>query len=250
MFYFINYLRAFATVLITNSHFAKVWPISAMATGGLLGNVIFFAVSGFCLFEIKTSFPKWYIKRFLRVYPIMACFTLITVLLGIHKITSFRSFVYLFIYPTNYIFLVWLMLLYVLFYVVAWTEKQKEKSLEIIVGFVAVAWLLVYVFAVDKSVYTIDDVSKPFIMFLYFLSMLLGALIKKNTEKYKNFKFINVILSLVALIVYFATKIIFTRYIKFANLQILNQFTIIIALYFVFITCMGFENYLKKSPCG
>ena len=41
MFEFINYLRAIATVLITNSHFANIWPVRELASGGLLGNVIF-----------------------------------------------------------------------------------------------------------------------------------------------------------------------------------------------------------------
>lgn len=46
---FIDLLKALAAVLITNSHLADVWPISAIASGGMLGNVLFFAVSGYCL---------------------------------------------------------------------------------------------------------------------------------------------------------------------------------------------------------
>ena len=45
MIEFVNFLKVFATVLITNSHFGDIWPVSAMASGGLLGNVIFLAVS-------------------------------------------------------------------------------------------------------------------------------------------------------------------------------------------------------------
>ena len=61
MFEFINYLKFIATLLITNSHFGDIWPVSAMASGGLLGNILFFAVSGFLLFNIKDSFPKWFL---------------------------------------------------------------------------------------------------------------------------------------------------------------------------------------------
>ena len=112
MFNFVNYLRVIATVLITNSHFSNIWPISAMAAGGLLGNILFFAVSGFCLYAIKDKFLKWISKRVLRIYPAFIFVTLITVLLGFYKIQSFKDVVYLFIYPTNYVFIVWLMVCY------------------------------------------------------------------------------------------------------------------------------------------
>ena len=45
----IVYLRVIATFLITNSHFKNIWPISALASGGLLGDILFFAISGYCL---------------------------------------------------------------------------------------------------------------------------------------------------------------------------------------------------------
>ena len=36
---FINLLRVLAAVCITNSHFANVWPVSGIASGGMLGDV-------------------------------------------------------------------------------------------------------------------------------------------------------------------------------------------------------------------
>lgn len=58
MYSFIHYLRTIATVLITNSHYSHIWPIADLAAGGLIGNILFFAVSGFCLFNIKENFGK------------------------------------------------------------------------------------------------------------------------------------------------------------------------------------------------
>ena len=168
MYYFINYLRTIATVLITNSHYSNIWPISAMATGGLLGNILFFAASGFCLCNVKENFGKWYLKRFLRIYPVMAIFTLLTVLSGFYPLASWGDAVRLFLYPTNYIFLFWLMVLYVPFYLVAWLSKRYKNIMEITLAGILFAWLLVYLLFIDKSVYHIDNVEKPFIMFLYF----------------------------------------------------------------------------------
>ena len=56
MYYFINCLRALAATLITNAHYTNVYPISIIANGGLLGDILFFAVSGFCLYNIKLKF--------------------------------------------------------------------------------------------------------------------------------------------------------------------------------------------------
>ena len=69
MIYFATVLRALAAMLITNSHYTGVYPTDFIANGGLLGNVIFFAVSGFCLCNPKQSFPRWYGKRIVRMYP-------------------------------------------------------------------------------------------------------------------------------------------------------------------------------------
>ena len=64
MFEFINYLRVIATTLITNSHYSNIWPIDILASGGLLGNLIFLSASGFLLFNVQIGFKKWYIKWF------------------------------------------------------------------------------------------------------------------------------------------------------------------------------------------
>ena len=127
MFNFINYLKFIATVLITNSHFGEVWPISSLATGGLLGNVIFLAASGFLLYNIKLPFHKWFLKRFLRVYPVLLCYTLFTVLIGEYPLKSFGDAFKLLVYPTNYIFLVWLLVCYCVLYIVAYADKHIGK---------------------------------------------------------------------------------------------------------------------------
>lgn len=43
---FINLLRVLAAICIPNSHFANAWPVSGIASGGMLADVLFFAISG------------------------------------------------------------------------------------------------------------------------------------------------------------------------------------------------------------
>ena len=180
MFEFINYLKLIATALITNSHFGNIWPVSALATGGLLGNVIFFAVSGFLLYNIKTNFIKWFPKRFFRVYPALVIFTLFTVLIGEYTLNNLNDAFKLFIYPTNYIFLVWLIVCYCIFYFVVHMDKKVNNFLEITMLVIFLVWILVYALVYDKSIYSVDNVSEPFILFLYTESMLMGALFRKG----------------------------------------------------------------------
>ena len=246
MFNFIYLLKLLATALITNSHYSAIWPVSALATGGLLGNVIFFAVSGFCLCRIKDGFVKWYGKRFLRIYPVMALFTLLTVVIGKYSITNLNGFIELFLFPTNYIFIVWILLLYVPFYVVSYADEKHDGVIKWTLTATVSLWLIVYMIFVDKSHYHIDDVNSPFILFLYFASMLIGALFNKNRKKFTQLKIKNFIFVLTSLVMYFGAKIIFSRYSRVSFLQPINQIAIIAALISIFAFAIGLEKILCK----
>ena len=67
MIFFITCLRALAACLITNAHYTGIYPIDLIANGGLIGDILFFAVSGYCLNNVKTLYPRWYGKRIYRV---------------------------------------------------------------------------------------------------------------------------------------------------------------------------------------
>lgn len=248
MYYFINYLRVIATVLITNSHYSNIWPIADLAAGGLLGNILFFAASGFCLLNIKENFGKWYLKRVAKIYPVMIIFTLFSILIGDYSLLNWKDAVWLFLYPTNYIFLVWLMLCYIVFYVTAWLSKKFDKVIEIVLATVITAWILIYFIFVDKSVYHIDNVEKPFILFLYFSSMLIGALFKKHINKFNETKILNIVLLLFSLVVYFGSKIAFSKIKAIVSWQILNQLSILIVLCCMFAVFIGLEERLRKIP--
>ena len=248
MYFFISYLRVIAAVLITNSHYAQIWPIADMAVGGMIGNILFFAVSGFCLYHVKGNFGKWILKRILKIYPVMIGFTLLTILIGDFSINSGKDLVYFFVYPTNYIFLVWLMISYVAFYFVTWISKTYQKCLEITLLVLLSAWILTYFLAVDKSIYHIDEVSKPFILFLYFASMLMGALFKKHEIKFQRVRLSHVLLLPLSLLVYFGSKVAFSKIEKIVFWQILNQASILFVLYLIFALALSCESKMKVGP--
>ena len=115
MIFYITVLRALAAMIITNSHYIGVYPTDLIANGGLLGDVIFFGVSGFCLMNIKENFSKWYLKRIIRIYPIVWIITTIYFFLGFYTFENWNLREY-FLYPTYYHFVASIIILYVPYY--------------------------------------------------------------------------------------------------------------------------------------
>ena len=67
-------------------------------------------------------------------------------------------------------------------------------------------------------------------------------------DKFGKIKAVNVILLFVSLIVYFGSKIAFSKIQSIVFWQILNQLSILLVLYFMFAVFIGLEDYFKKIP--
>ncbi len=252
MIFFVTVLRALAAMIITNAHYVGVYPTDLIANGGLLGDVIFFAVSGFCLANPKLGFFRWYGKRISRIYPQVWLVTLLYALIGIFSFAESGVFGLL-VYPTNYHFVASIMVLYIPFYFVSKYLLKRETDgrrwLWILFAVVLAAQLAVYIFAVDKTVYTVDTVRKPFIRFLFAVAMLIGVYFRMYLPKYRNKnRVINWIVLVCLLPVYFVSKIAFSKYAAFSNFQILNQYILLLLLWFVFRCFAGIDGRLEHLP--
>lgn len=248
MVFFITLLRALAACLITNAHYTDVYPIDLIASGGLLGDVIFFGVSGYCLYNIRQSFPRWYGKRLIRCYLPVILITALYLLLGSYKITSEQSFIYWFIYPTYYHFIASIVLLYVLYYFVIKTPFLKTH-IGSIMAVTAILYVAVYLLFYDRSYYHIDNVREPMIRFLFFECMLLGAWFKQHDEKFRNKQSLLSLLGvLLSFCVYFACKLTFSKYQAFSQLQGINQIVLFAFLFFIFRASSGYDCVLEKLP--
>lgn len=247
MVFFITVLRALAACLITNAHYTGIYPTDLIANGGLIGDVLFFAVSGYCLYNVKMSFPRWYGKRLYRVYPPVLIMTLVYVLLGAYSLADHNA-VWWFIYPTYYHFVASIIVLYIPFYFCMKIDWIKEHLVGVM-GAVAVIWVLIYFTIYDKSYYHIDKVREPMIRFLFMESMLLGALFRQNDVKIRNkFKVWYPFATLGMFLVYFASKLLFSRRESLSQFQILNQIAIFALLVLMFITFVGLDSKLEKLP--
>lgn len=78
-------------MLITNAHYTGIYPTDWIANGGLIGDTLFFALSGYCLTNIKTGFWKWYGKRLNRILPAVSLITIIYAVLGQYDLGNYAS---------------------------------------------------------------------------------------------------------------------------------------------------------------
>lgn len=79
----IDILKCIAAIIITNSHMELLYgKYSVLATGGAIGDALFFFCSGYTLFLGKDgSFFNWYKRRINRIYPTVFAWSIIAALL-------------------------------------------------------------------------------------------------------------------------------------------------------------------------
>ena len=67
----IDYLKVLAVFIVMNSHMELCYPKFAfLATGGAIGDALFFFASGFTLFiGRRMRFDNWYKRSLNRIYP-------------------------------------------------------------------------------------------------------------------------------------------------------------------------------------
>ncbi|MDB5295868.1 MAG: acyltransferase family protein [Phycisphaerales bacterium] len=121
-------LRLMAIVLIVNSHLESFYPRAWMAGGGLIGNMLFFAVSGFSLAVADMARPRpfgiWYLRRLTRIYPAVVLVTAVDLCLRGHYPTDLRDLVSLFLWPTSYTFVALIVPFYAVYY---WVMRLRSR---------------------------------------------------------------------------------------------------------------------------
>ena len=254
MYQFIIVLRTIACILITNSHGEEVYPIRILASGGLLGDVIYFAVSGYCLYSLKEiGFFHWYGKRLKRVYIPVWLTAGLFISTGIYGKISLERKLHLLFYPTHYHFVASILVMYIIFYfAIRWINRDKtqcERRLVYLIIATAVLFFALFYSIYDRSYYHIDDVNNHMIWHLYFISMMIGAYFRMNSEKYLGkTNLLSWLAILVSGVLYIATKLGCSRGIIHPAIQWVNQLTLLVLLLFIFRSFIGLEEVIKKLP--
>lgn len=80
----IDFLMFIAILMVVNSHLEEMYvgATKLLATGGVLGDALFFFCSGYKLFLGKMErFDNWYKRRIVRIYPSVVVFDILAVLI-------------------------------------------------------------------------------------------------------------------------------------------------------------------------
>ncbi len=240
--------RALAAVIITNAHYKGVYPIPALAAGGLLGDVLFFAVSGYCLANIRQSFHKWYKRRILRIYPSIVLTCLLFISIGFYKPSGLLDVVNLSIYPTNCHFVASIMILYIVFFFVM-TQPRTPSNIILIMSSVAIAFFVYYAGFYDKSTYRIDNVRMWPIRVLFFEAMLMGAYFKRERNRLLNQRdWRYLVIAPFILISYLASKLLFVKYEWLSPYQLANWVALLATLYTILRIMIGLEDRIQALP--
>ena len=247
MVVFIEFLRVLATCLITNSHYTGVYPLDFIANGGLVGNALFCAASGYCLYHVKGSFLKWYSKRLIRCYLPIWVISTVYVLLGFFSLED-RGLLYTFLYPTRYHFISSIVLLYIPFYFVMKWEVLRSR-LPMVMLALGVVSVLYYLFFFDKSYYHVENVRGVLYRISLFASMLLGAWFRQTDSKFRNrsCKWY-LLLAPLTFGVYMVLAYIFTRKPSLGQFQIASLLSMFLVHCFILRLFAGLDSRFEKLP--
>ncbi len=210
-----QFLRFIAILLIINSHLDKYYPIQSIASGGAIGNAIFFFLSAFGIYisqqKRNRNFDEWILGRIKRIYPTIWV-TVILLLMPVMLINGDLSsknilqFIGNFFYPP-YWFIQALLVFYIItFPLLKSIKKQKEL---ILFGVLFLIYLGSYLTWIDMSKWSIEKI--PFVIINYFIIFIFGIFIARRNDKIiysgiMNYIWLFLFVGLIYLHKYFITK--------------------------------------------
>lgn len=222
----IDIIKFFAALLITNSHMEALYPqnMTFLATGGAIGDALFFFCSGFTLFlKPMGRFDLWYKKRINRIYPtVFVRAILFALVFNIHNDINHTI-----IHGGGW-FVSCIMIYYVIAYIIDKIMSNHLKLSFVIASVISVCAYFLWDRPENFSMY--GDTYLKWIFF--FLFMLLGAIIGKNHTTVSGKKSL-IILSL-SLVTYYAIIIPAQRYVKINDLQLLSLIPLLSITFFTY----------------
>lgn len=174
-------IKFVATFFVLNSHMGICYPqYSFLATGGGIGNTLFFFASGFTLYFSKpTNFPDYYKKRISRIYPAVIGMAFISCLIWNNQANFIQSL-------TN----AWFINCIMGYYILLWVCRRLNLNLIYIIIFTTIIGLIILLYFNDFSKGLIYG-NQNLRYFIYFPFMAFGAYcgINRNKLRYKGHHF-------------------------------------------------------------
>jgi len=170
----IDFVKLLAVFFVLNSHMGICYANhSFLATGGAIGDALFFFISGFTLFlGGKYRFDNWYKRRLSRIYPSILAAGIVAALV----FSSEDSFVEI-ITAKRYWFVQCIFLYYVLLYPIKIYVKKLQAFFLVSFALVITSYFLFFDFS-GKGLFW--GSSEYFRWLFFFLIVLQGAILGKK----------------------------------------------------------------------
>lgn len=241
----IDIVKLLAVILITNSHMDIMYPkYTFLATGGAIGDSLFFFCSGFTLLLSKNrdlSFANWYKRRVRRLYPTIFSVAILSTLLCGKEL----NIISIILYGGKW-FGSCIMLYYIPLYFVQKYLRSKLWIVFTISGIISV----LYFFFIHKDIYVfaVQDIGK-LKWVCYFNVMLFGSYIGTKMNSLRiNPKF-DLVKLLVSVVVYYAIYVLIQRTHWLLPFQLFTYLLLLPVCYYFYkiCSCRLFVEFASKK---
>ncbi|EHJ40808.1 acyltransferase [Leyella stercorea DSM 18206] len=233
----IDALKFFAVLLITNSHMEPLYgEYSQLATGGAIGDVLFFFCSGFTLFlGQERRFDNYYKRRINRIYPTVLMWALMASVFFRQQ----YNMAYIVLYGGGW-FVSCIMIYYVILHFI---RKFAFNHLKDVFYFFALLTLVWY-WLIDKPIGYNMYGATYFKWCHYFLFMLLGAILGSHPTQRKIDLKIDIFKLIGCIILFYCILIVGRKSEMLHNLQVVSLLPLLGTTYYFYKVCKS--NALKS----
>ena len=226
----IDILKFFAALLITNSHMELLYgKYSMLATGGAIGDVLFFFCSGFTLFLGRMGrFDNWYKRRINRIYPTVFAWAI----LGAFIFNHHYGMDYTIIHGGGW-FVTCIMIYYVILYMIKRFMFNQLRLVFIIASVITIIWYLMINRPENYNMYG----ATYFKWCHYFLFMLLGAMMGVSKKEFKYSFGYDLMKLIGSVIIYYAIVFSGRLYPICSELQIVSLVPLFYIVYYSYKVC-------------
>jgi peptidoglycan/LPS O-acetylase OafA/YrhL len=241
----IDILKFLAVIFITNSHFDEQYVYAKeFATGGAIGDALFFFCSGYTLFIGRLGrFDSWYKRRIRRIYPSVFALAIVTSFIYGLKYDMFDIWI-----QGGEWFVSCIMIYYVFLYFI---RRYALKHLGWVYVILTVAILIWYIWFFEPKNVVWMYKWTYFKWLFYFLFMLLGAQIGLK-EKEEGVTIVSAKKTIVKLLlsIFFFYGILFfcEMYPNVGYLQIVSLLPLVGVCIYFYNMCQALKNRILRNP--
>lgn len=226
-FLWLNLIKILAALLIVNSHFSNLWPVSALAAGGSIGNSLFFMASGYLSVNIYIYFINFYLKKVIRLYVPLIIISIVFLVSNRISIETGVDFIEVFIIPKEFWFIKAIMFFYLVYFFIFSRDSVHEKKT--VGSFILISIVVIYIISYLIMIPDInfDVEGQGYFKWIFYLGiMLLGGMLRLGWEDYfKDLTWVKIAWS--SLFTYLIYKLLISQFSFGHSLQFISQISVL-----------------------